>query len=433
MPKKILIIDDEINLVELAKVNLEARGFNVITAVDGEEGLEKVYTEIPDLIILDGWLPGIDGWQICREIKNDPRTKNIPVIFLTAATQKDDIKKANESGCGLFLAKPLDPLKLVEISEKIINGKINSGICRILVVDDDPVMVELLKVNLENSGYKVITAGDGEKALELIGKEKFDLIILDIMLPKIDGHEICQRLRKKEDTILIPVIVISAKAKPVDKITGLRLGADEYITKPFDLEELVARVNSIVKRTKQILSANPLTELPGNISIMQEVNRRLKNREKFAFVYLDIDNFKAYNDKYGFEKGDDIIKFTAGTIKKCTDSSDFIGHIGGDDFILICKTDKAENICQKIIKLFEESIAQFYNDEDRKRGHIITKDRRGQSQEFPVMTISIGIVTNERQDLKHYGKIVEVATEVKKYAKLINKGQKSSFIRDRRK
>jgi len=433
MPKKILIIDDEINLVELAKVNLEARGFNVVTAMDGEEGLNKVYTEIPDLIILDGWLPGIDGWQICREIKNDPRTKNIPVIFLTAATQKDDIKKANEAGCGLFLAKPLDPLKLVEISEKIINGKINGGIYRILVVDDDSVMVELLKVNLENSGYKVITAGDGEKAMELIGKEKFDLIILDIMLPKIDGHEICQRLRKKEDTILIPVIVVSAKTKPVDKITGLRLGADEYITKPFDLEELMARVNSIVKRTKQILSANPLTELPGNISIMQEVNRRLKNREKFAFVYLDIDNFKAYNDKYGFEKGDDIIKFTAGTIKKCTDISDFIGHIGGDDFILICKTDKAENICQKIIKLFEQGIAQFYNDEDRKRGHIITKDRRGQSQEFPVITISIGIVTNESEGMNHYGKIVEVATEVKKYAKLINKGLKSSFIRDRRK
>lgn len=433
MPKKILIIDDEINLVELARVNLEARGFNVVTALDGEEGLKKVYTEIPDLIILDGWLPGIDGWQICREIKNDSRTKNIPLIFLTAATQKDDIKKANEVGCGLFLAKPLDPLKLVEICEKIINGKINNGEHKILAVDDDSVITELLKVNLENSGYKVVTASDGEKALELIGKEKFDLIILDIMLPKIDGHEICQRLRKKETTLLIPVIVISAKDKPVDKIMGLRLGADEYITKPFDLEELMARVDSIMKRTKQILSANPLTELPGNISIMQEVNRRLKNSEKFALAYLDIDNFKAYNDKYGFEKGDDVIKSTVTTIKKCTDRNDFVGHIGGDDFILICKTDQAGNICQKIVELFDESIPRFYNDEDRKRGHIITKDRRGQSQEFPVMTISIGIVTNESEGMNHYGKIVEVATEVKKYVKLINKGQKSSFIRDRRK
>lgn len=433
MPKKILIIDDEINLVELAKVNLEARGFNVVTAMDGEEGIKKVYTEMPDLIILDGWLPGIDGWQICREIKNDSRTKNIPVIFLTAATQKDDIKKANESGCGLFLAKPVDPLKLVEICEKIINGKINHGKHKILAVDDDSTMTELLKVNLENAGYKVITASDGEKAMELIGKEKFDLILLDIMLPKVDGHEICQRLRKKDTTFLIPVIVISAKDKPVDKITGLRLGADEYITKPFDLEELLTRIDSILKRTKQFLSANPLTELPGNISIMHEVNRQLKNREKFAIAYLDIDNFKAYNDKYGFKKGDDIIKFTASAIKKCTDYNDFVGHIGGDDFILICKTDKAENICQKIVELFDESIPQFYNDEDRKRGHIITKNRRGQSQEFPVMTISIGITTNESENMNHYGKIVEVATEVKKYAKLINKGQKSSFIRDRRK
>lgn len=434
MPKKILIVDDEINLLELVKVNLEAAGFSVITAQDGEEGLKKTYDENPDLIILDIYLPGIDGCELCRRIKNDPRTKDMPVIFLTAATQKEDIKKAIDAGCDLFLSKPFDPLKLVEMAEKIlIPESINANSkYKILVIDDDISIVELLEVNLKSAGYKVEIAFDGEMAMELIERGKFDLIILDIMIPKIDGYEICRRLRKKDTTMMTPVIVLSAKNKPVDKIAGLKLGADEYVTKPFDVEELITRVDSILKRTGHILSANPLTELPGNISIMQDVHQRLKNKEKFAFIYLDIDNFKAYNDKYGFEKGDEVIKFTAGIMKQGIGGDDFVGHIGGDDFILICNAEKSEIICQEIVDLFDKKIPQFYDIKDRERGFIIEKDRRGKIQEFPLMTLSIGITTNESEEMNHYGKIVEAATEMKKYAKLKEK-RKSSFVKDKRK
>ncbi|HAX61300.1 MAG TPA: hypothetical protein DCX95_01895 [Elusimicrobia bacterium] len=434
MSKKILIIDDEINLLELLRVNLETAGFNVITAADGEDGLKMIFDENPDLVILDIYLPGIDGCDLCHKIKNDPRTKHIPVIFLTAATQKEDIRKAIDAGGDLFLPKPFDPLKLVEIAEKIlIPENLNpNNKYRILVIDDEISTAELLEVNLKSAGYKVEAAFDGEKALELIERGKFDLIILDIMIPKIDGYEICRRLRKKDTTMLTPIIVLSAKNKPVDKIAGLKLGADEYVTKPFDVEELITRIDSILKRTGHILSANPLTELPGNISIMQDVNRRLKNKETFAFVYLDIDNFKAYNDKYGFEKGDDVIKSTAGIIKQCVSGDDFIGHIGGDDFILICAAGKVEIICRDIVDLFDKKIPQFYDIKDRERGFIVEKDRRGQSQQFPLMTLSIGITTNESEDMDHYGKIVEAATEMKKYAKLKEK-KKSFFVKDKRK
>jgi diguanylate cyclase (GGDEF)-like protein len=304
---------------------------------------------------------------------------------------------------------------------------------RILVIDDDPAIRELLRVNLENSGNAVVLASDGEEALVQIESGRFDLIILDIMLPKVDGYEICQRLRKKEVTLLTPLIIISAKDKPVDKVTGLKLGANDYVTKPFNLDELMARVDALLVNTGRILSANPLTKLPGNISIMQEVNRRLVNNEKFAFIYIDIDNFKTFNDRYGFVRGDEIIKFTAGAIEKCVKDNDFVGHVGGDDFIILCRVGDAEPLCSSIIRLFDTGVSEFYDAEDRKKGFITSTDRSGQVQNFSVMTLSIAIVTNERNDLNHYGKIVDVAAEVKKYAKLKTKGPGSNFIVDRRK
>ncbi|OGS45700.1 MAG: hypothetical protein A2539_08090 [Elusimicrobia bacterium RIFOXYD2_FULL_34_15] len=304
---------------------------------------------------------------------------------------------------------------------------------KILIVDDDPSIVELVRVNLEGFGYQLTTAYDGKKALELVENERFDLIILDIILPEVNGFIICQSLRKKRINLFTPIIVISAKDKSNDKITGLKLGADEYMTKPFNIDELIIRVDALLKRTKHILSANPLTHLPGNVSIMQEVNRQINIGEKFAFAYLDINNFKAYNDKYGFEKGDDVIKFTAEILKQSTNNNIFIGHIGGDDFILICKPDECEMLCLKIIELFDRRIKSFYNSEDLKIGYIIEKNRKGKRQRFNIMTLSIGIVTNEDAELNHYGKIVELVTETKKYAKIEAKGKKSCFVFNRRK
>jgi DNA-binding response OmpR family regulator len=304
---------------------------------------------------------------------------------------------------------------------------------KILVADDDPNIAELLQVNLKNRGYRVSYAPDGLQAVETAEKETPDLIILDIMMPKLDGFSVCRRLRENEATRLIPVLVLSARDKPVDKITGLKLGADDYMTKPFDVEELMARVEAMLRRTEQCLAASPLTGLPGNVSIMVEVNRRLKRREDFAFIYLDLDNFKAYNDKYGFMRGDEVLKFTSDLLRKTVPKEDFIGHVGGDDFVLISGADGAEPLCGEIIRRFDGGVRVFYDAADAAQGSIESRDRRGNPQSFPLMTVSMGIVMNSGRDSREYGKIVEIATELKKAAKDAQGSAGSRYFVDRRK
>jgi PleD family two-component response regulator len=302
----------------------------------------------------------------------------------------------------------------------------------LLIVDDDPNIFKLLKVNLDNAGYRVLKAADGEEAVAIALKETPDLIILDIMMPKIDGYEVCRKLRENESTYLIPIIVLSAKDKPADKIKGLKLGADDYLTKPFDVEELIARIDSRLQRTEQFLSANPLTGLPGNVSIMYEVMKRLRSKELFSFMYLDIDNFKPFNDAYGFRRGDLVIKFVADILLQSAEKGDFIGHVGGDDFVMVGEAGVAETLCKKVIDLFDRGIGALYNPEDLHQGGILSKDRHGTSLRFPVMTLSIGLLTNERSDVNEYGKVIEVVTELKQLAKSAPHNGKSVYVKERR-
>ncbi|OGS21029.1 MAG: hypothetical protein A2252_03790 [Elusimicrobia bacterium RIFOXYA2_FULL_39_19] len=303
----------------------------------------------------------------------------------------------------------------------------------LLLVDDNPDIIRLLEVNLKNAGYKVISAQDGEKAFVLAKQFVPDLIILDIMLPGMDGYAVCQNLKSNKNTNLIPVLIISAKDRPIDKIIALKTGASEYITKPFDIQELIVRVDSLLKHTEENLSTNPLTKLPGNTSIINELNKRLHNKDDFAFIYIDLNNFKSYNDKYGFHKGDEIIRFTADTIKQSAAENDFIGHVGGDDFVFICEIFNAENACIKIADIFDNNIVNFYSKEDAQKGSIISKDRQGNTTEFPLMRLSMGIAKNDNAKIIHYNEIIELASEIKNHIKSQKIAGKSIFMSDKRK
>ena len=303
----------------------------------------------------------------------------------------------------------------------------------VLVVEDSVSLVEMLKDNLENAGYCVKYAMTGLKAMELLEADRPDIILLDIMLPDMNGYEICHKLKESGTDIITPVLVLSAKDRPMDKILGLKLGADDYMTKPFEIEELLLRMENLLRRTKHALSANPLTHLPGNESIMHEVYTRIKSGGQFAFVYIDIDNFKAFNDRYGFKKGDDVIKFAAKVIRNNIKEKDFVGHVGGDDFIVICVPDDAELKCVTVIREFEAGVGEFYDEKARSLGHIYTTDRRGDQQKFGLMTLSVGMVTNDSPEMNHYGRIIEVAAEMKKFAKMKRPGEKSTLRRDQRK
>ncbi len=303
---------------------------------------------------------------------------------------------------------------------------------KVLIVDDDPFILDILKASLEDF-YQVYMAEDGEEALKKIKEINPGLVILDYKMPKKDGIEVCREIRNDPLFLHLPIIMLTGKGETQDKIKGLDSGADDYIVKPFEPQELLARARMVIKRSSRDLDANPLTRLPGNVSIITEITNRLQNKEEFATLYIDLDKFKAFNDYYGFEKGDSLIKETARIIiegiQKHGTPNDFIGHIGGDDFVAITEIPIAENMANFIIHSFDRKIPGFYETKDRTQGFILTKNRQGQMQQFPFVSISIGIVES-RNNFQHVGEIAEVGAELKHLAK---QTPGSKFVKERRK
>jgi diguanylate cyclase (GGDEF)-like protein len=305
---------------------------------------------------------------------------------------------------------------------------------KILVVDDDPDIRDVIKLSLEGDNYEVFEAENGEEAIRAIQSKCPDLVLCDYKMPKMDGRQVCRFIKK--DVLLrhLPVIMVTGKGEISDKVDGIEAGADDYIVKPFDPKELIAHIRMLLRRTQIDLEANPLTRLPGNVSILNELSKKLELKDLFAVCYVDLDKFKAYNDRYGFEHGDDVIKETARIILRnaqaCGNKEDFVGHIGGDDFVIITTPDKAEEICRGIIRDFDQVIPQFYNENDRNNGYIIAHDRLGKEQKFPLISVSIGIVTNEFRTIQHVAEIGEIGAELKSYAK---NEAKSNYIMDKRK
>ena len=303
----------------------------------------------------------------------------------------------------------------------------------ILVVDDDPDIARFVEVNLRSAGYDVAVAGDGEEALEKAGDLRPDLVLLDVMMPRIDGFEVAQRLRKNPQTSSTSIIMLTAKALSADKVTGLQSGADDYIIKPFDPIELLARVKGTLRRAKEMRNLSPLTGLPGNIRIQEEIERQVREARPFAVLYCDLDNFKTYNDQKGFVRGDRMIQSTARIIQDAVvefdGSEGFVGHVGGDDFVAVVDPEIAEQVAKRIAAKFDETRADFYDPEELERGHVRMEDRKGVLQDIPLVGMSIGIASSARRAFAHYGEAVAVATEMKQFAK---RQLGSSYAVDRR-
>ncbi|MGZ5353514.1 MAG: GGDEF domain-containing response regulator [Actinomycetota bacterium] len=303
----------------------------------------------------------------------------------------------------------------------------------VLVVDDDPDIARFVEVNLRSAGYDVSVASDGEEALEKAATLRPDLVLLDVMMPRIDGFEVAQRLRRNPQTSNTSIIMLTAKALSTDKVLGLTAGADDYIIKPFDPIELLARVKGTLRRAKEMRNLSPLTGLPGNIRIQEEIERMVREDRPFAVLYADLDNFKAYNDQKGFVRGDRLIQTTARIIQDAvvefSGSEGFVGHVGGDDFVAVVPPEIAEDVAKRIVERFDGEIGNFYDQEDLDRGYVEVEDRKGIMQKLPLAGVSVGIATSQIRRFAHYGEAVSVATEMKQFAK---RDTGSSYAVDRR-
>jgi len=304
---------------------------------------------------------------------------------------------------------------------------------KILIIDDEPDIRDILNIKLSKF-YLVSEATNGQDGLRIAKSMSPDLIITDCNMPGMNGYEFCALLR--QDIILrhLPVIMLTAKNETQDMVDGIESGADDYLVKPFDPDTLLARIRMILKRTTRSLDANPLTHLPGNLSIMEEFQKHIDSGKLFAVGYADLDKFKVYNDKYGFEQGDKIICGLARVLvditQKLCGPKAFVGHIGGDDFVFICQDSIADVVSQKVIDAFDKLSPTFYNDVDRKAGFILGVDRNNNPIKAALVSVSIGIVSNANQQITHVAQIGEIGAELKKYAKSAGK---SNFKRDQRK
>jgi diguanylate cyclase (GGDEF)-like protein len=258
------------------------------------------------------------------------------------------------------------------------------------------------------------------EALDILRGEMPDLVVLDVMMPQVDGVEVCRRLREDPRTRGTSVIMLTARALSADVLVGLAAGADDYVIKPFHPVELLARVKSTLRRARQMRDASPLTGLPGNSSILLELGRRVDTQASFALMHVDLDNFKAVNDRYGFLRGDAAIKLLGSFIQDVVvarDPNGFVGHIGGDDFAVICHADAAEAVASEIIARFDRAAPGLYDDEDRERAHITVPDRNDQPRDYPLLSVSIGVATTARRPIGSHVEAGEIAAQMKSVAK----------------
>jgi PleD family two-component response regulator len=281
---------------------------------------------------------------------------------------------------------------------------------RILVVEDDFDISNMLRIYFSGQGYDVQVAPRGGDALTLTRKQLPQLIVLDIMLPDMNGYDVCRELRSTTRTSHIPIIFLTQKDERSDKIAGLELGADDYITKPFDIEELKLRVKNQIERAERDHYTDPNSGLPSS-SLIEEKLRELM-REDQVWTYLDVKlvNFEPFKDVYGFVAGNDVLRFMALMMGEVLDEfgtpNDFAGHAGSDNFVVVTYTEKAPDLTSRLVSRFTEEVQNHYSFIDRERGYMM-KDE----EQVPLMTLAIGSVSNATRQFADIREITELAAE----------------------
>jgi diguanylate cyclase (GGDEF)-like protein len=291
----------------------------------------------------------------------------------------------------------------------------------LLVVDDDPFIARLLEIELKAAGYDVRVASDGAQALTAAQERPPQLVLADVMMPNMDGFELTRQLRQDPRTATVSVIMLTARGLSADKLEGFAIGADDYIVKPFDTPELLARIRGVLNRASDTRSLSPMTGLAGNVAIEDEIEGLVSRAEPFSVLYVDLDRFKAYNDRYGFLRGDEAIRETGRVIgeaaRQIVGAETFIGHAGGDDFVVVVPPEQATAVAQQIVQSFDELAPTLYDLDDQTNGYIEVTNRRGDLQRFPLLTLSIGIASTEKRMFRHYAEAITVAMEMKQYTK----------------
>jgi diguanylate cyclase (GGDEF)-like protein len=310
-----------------------------------------------------------------------------------------------------------------------------SAIAHLLLIDDEIDLLAPLARLLQIDGYRVSTAPSGLEGLKIAKHEGADLIILDVNMPEMDGYEVCRRLRADHKLQDIPILFLSGRGEAAAKIEGLEIGGDDYIVKPFDFAELKARIVSLLRRHRRGKGANPVTGVPAPGVVEEAVTRRIIAKRPFALAVVDIDDFRSYNDAYGYQKGDEVLRVLAKILQEALDREgapdDLLAHGGGDDFMVLSDPERIHRIVAHLMEVFDWIAPSFYKEDDRERGGVLIKDRRGKEDLHPILRLSIGAATTEKRILSRYPQALQAAQEVCLYVGTLKRNA-SFFAVDRR-
>jgi signal transduction histidine kinase/DNA-binding response OmpR family regulator len=422
---RVLVVDDDRHRAYLLKGLLMATGHDVQVADDADAALSQARVDRPGLAVVSSSVP--DAVSLLATIAHDPDTRKTSVVALG---QPGEAQELLDAGADEVVELPLHPSQLQETCQRLLVDAGRQENPRVMVIDDDTSIRAICREVLEHHGYAVRECPSSDAALVEARRFRPDLVLLDVMMPIVDGFRTAQRLRADPATGLTPIIFLSAKGDTADKVRAFRSGAEDYVVKPFDAAELVARVGKALERQARELGASPTTQLPGADAIEAEIERRLAEGDDQAVCcYLDLDNLKAYNDYYGYAKADGVIRQTGDLIRdvvaRLGGPGDFIGHIAGDDFVFVTTAALVDAVCIGICQRFDRLIPLYYNREDRARGFIETKDRWGVMRKFPTMSVSIaavGVAT-----VTTFPDLATAAAEGKKAAKALTG---SAYVRD---
>lgn len=304
----------------------------------------------------------------------------------------------------------------------------------ILIAEKNPNIRSLITTRLSVRDYQILEVTESEEVLRILEREKVDLVLLATNLERIGSKHLIEKIREKPNLMNLPIILMAEENEISELVMSQDRGFDDFLVKPFNSLVLQLRVAINISRARQRVEANALTGLPGNQSIERVVRERIQKNEKFSVMYIDISHFKSFNDRYGFEKGDDVIKHTARILLQTSEAvgepgTVFVGHIGGDDFVVVTHPDMEEAFAREFISEFDRIIPTYYNEADQKRGTVRLTNRQGKRETFPLMSCSVAVCTNLYRSYKNLGEIAQDVAEVKSFLK---SQPGSHYLRDRR-
>ncbi len=286
---------------------------------------------------------------------------------------------------------------------------------RILVVDDDFDIANMLRIYFSGQGFEVQVAPRGGDALSMTRKQLPNLIMLDIMLPDMNGYDVCRELRTTTRTSHIPIIFLTQRDERSDRIAGLELGADDYVTKPFDIEELKLRVQNAIAAANRQTQIDSKSNLPTGRLIEDHLRNLMRSNHDWTYIDAKINNFDLFTEVYGFVAGDEVIRFMALLMGEVVDDvgtpDDYVGHPGRDSFVVITHSGNAERVEQRLVERFNEEVKQHYSFIDRERGYILVPDGNKGERQVDLMTLSVGSVSTITHQFSDIREITELAAE----------------------